>query len=288
MYAVTGITGKVGGAVAKTLLASQQRVRAVLRNPQKADQFAQADCEIAIADFRDVAALTKAFSGSDGVFVMLPPNFDPSVDFHETHEIISALKNAIVTARPKRVVALSTVGAQASQQSLLTQLHDFEKALRDVQLPTAFVRAAWFMENSVWDVAPARTTGVVPAFLQPVDRQIPMVAARDIGQVIATTLQEEWTGLRTIELKGPSPISPNDIAATYARLLGRQVHAQIVPRETWETLFRSHGMKNPIPRIQMLDGFNEGWLSFEGEGTESRVGETTLEEVLQRLINQTA
>ena len=37
----------------------------------------------------------------------------------------------------------------------------------------------------------------------------------------------------------------------------------VFPRETWESLFQSEGMKNPAPRIQMLDGFNEGWIEFE-------------------------
>ena len=40
-----------------------------------------------------------------------------------------------------------------------------------------------------------------------------------------------------------------------------------MPRDSWEGLFRSQGMKNPLPRIRMLDGFNEGWIDFEaGEG----------------------
>ena len=38
---------------------------------------------------------------------------------------------------------------------------------------------------------------------------------------------------------------------------------EAVPRETWKSLFKSQGVKNPLPRIQMLDGFNEGWIEFE-------------------------
>lgn len=38
-------------------------------------------------------------------------------------------------------------------------------------------------------------------------------------------------------------------------------------------------MKNPTPRIQMLDGFNEGWIAFSGD-TEQRKGHRTLEQVL--------
>ena len=36
MYAVMGITGKVGGAVARTLLARGEKVRGIVRNPEKA------------------------------------------------------------------------------------------------------------------------------------------------------------------------------------------------------------------------------------------------------------
>jgi hypothetical protein len=57
-----------------------------------------------------------------------------------------------------------------------------------------------------------------------------------------------------------------------------------VPRETWESLFKSQGMKNPTPRIKMLDGFNEGWIEFEGAETGSRKGKVAMEAVLQTLI----
>jgi uncharacterized protein YbjT (DUF2867 family) len=286
MYAITGITGKVGGAVAKTLIAGGQEVRAVLRNPEKAKAWEASGCAVAIADVRDDKALEQAFSGADGVFVMLPPNFDPSPDFSETHEIITAIKSAIAATQPKKVVALSTIGAQAHQPSLLSQLGNFEKQLKQLSVPVAFVRAAWFMENAVWDIAPARENGIVPAFLQPLDRKIPMVATADIGHVIAATLREEWHGYRTIELEGSVRVSPDDIASTFSKLLARDVQAQPVPRDTWESLFRSHGMQNPFPRIQMLDGFNEGWLSFEGSGTETRVGKVALETVLRQLVEQ--
>jgi hypothetical protein len=59
-----------------------------------------------------------------------------------------------------------------------------------------------------------------------------------------------------------------------------------VPRETWESLFKSQGMKNPEPRIQMLDGFNEGWIEFEGKNVGSRKGKVALETVLRTLIER--
>jgi NAD(P)H dehydrogenase (quinone) len=59
-----------------------------------------------------------------------------------------------------------------------------------------------------------------------------------------------------------------------------------VPRETWEQLFRSQGMKNPTPRIRMLDGFNDGWIEFENGDAGSRKGEAALKSVLQTLVER--
>ena len=61
---------------------------------------------------------------------------------------------------------------------------------------------------------------------------------------------------------------------------------EAVPPETWESLFKSQGMKNPTPRIRMLDGFNEGWIEFESGEAGSRKGKVALETVLQMLIER--
>lgn len=79
-------------------------------------------------------------------------------------------------------------------------------------------------------------------------------------------------------------MTPNEIAATFAELLGRPVRMEPVPRETWEPLFRSQGMKNPEPRMRMLDGFNEGWIEFEGGEAGSRKGNVEVRAVLKTLI----
>jgi NAD(P)H dehydrogenase (quinone) len=81
-------------------------------------------------------------------------------------------------------------------------------------------------------------------------------------------------------------VTPNEIASTFAHLLGRPVKVEAVPHETWESLFKSQGMRNPTPRIQMLDGFNEGWIEFEGGEVGSRKGNITLQTVLRTLIER--
>ena len=283
MYAITGVTGKVGGAVAKNLLAVGLRVRAVLRDARKARPWSELGAEIAIASSDDADAMAQAFEGSDGVFLMNPPNFDPAPDFPDTRAAAAAFKQAIDIARPGNVVLLSTVGAQVQELNLLNNMHIVETALRTSATPIAFLRAAWFMQNASWDVEPARS-GVIPSFLQPLDHAIPMVATADIAAVAADLLRERWSGLRIVELEGPRRYSANDIAAGFAAALGHPVRTTPVARDSWEPLFRSQGMHNPLPRMRMIDGFNEGWIDFEGDAAQHRRGPTTLEDVLRQLV----
>jgi NAD(P)H dehydrogenase (quinone) len=283
MLAITGITGQVGGEVARNLLAGRQTVRGVVRDVRKAKAWAERGCELVAADINDAAALTAAFKGVDGVFVLVPPNFDPSPDFQEARAIAGTLSRALDSARPGGVVYLSTIGAQATHLNLLSQHTIIEQALRKLPLPITFLRPAWFMENSTWDVPSARN-GLIQSFLQPLDKPVPMVATADIGRLAAELLQEKWQGHRVVELEGPRCVTPNEIAASFASLLGRSVGVEAVPRETWGSLFKSQGMNNPEPRIQMLDGFNEGWIKFEGKDGGVRKGNVELETVLQSLI----
>lgn len=102
MYAVTGITGKVGAAVARSLLSADQPVRAVVRDPGKGAAWADLGCEIAVADFADAGSLAKAFEGTAGVFAMLPPVFDPSPGFAEARGFIASMYTALAAAKPKK------------------------------------------------------------------------------------------------------------------------------------------------------------------------------------------
>jgi NAD(P)H dehydrogenase (quinone) len=284
MYAITGITGQVGGAMARTLLARGKSVRAVVRNAGKGQSWAAEGCEIAVAEMENAEALAAVFRGTDGVFILPPSEFDPSPGFPEALRVIDAVKKAIEIARPKKVVCLSTVGAQATQLNLLTQRTLLEQALSTLSIPVTFLRPAWFMENFAWDISSARDAGVIASFLQPLDKPVPMIATQDIGLVAAKLIEEDWQGVRVVELEAARRYTPNEVAATLARIVGRPVRAEAVPRETWGSLFKSQGMKDPTLRIQMLDGFNEGWIEFEAGEAGTAKGATDLEAVLRDLI----
>lgn len=281
MYVITGITGKVGGALARHLLDAQQPVRAVVRDAAKAPVWADLGCEVAFAQMDDAHALTEAFKGATGVFILPPSEFDPAPGFPEARSVISAVSQALQAAAPPKVVCLSTIGAQAEPLNLLTQRTLMEQALGALDLPVTFLRPGWFMENAAYDVTTARDSGVIYSFLQPLDKPVPMIASADVGKLAAQLLQQTWSGQRVVELEGPQWVSPNDIAATLAHVLQRDVRAEVVERDTWEALLREQGAQNPMPRMRMVDGFNEGWICFEHD--QVLKGTTSLDSVLRKL-----
>ena len=288
MYAITGITGKVGGELARTLLAAGQPVRAVVRDARKGEEWAALGCELALATMEDAAALTDAFTGATAVFILPPPEFDPEPGYPEARAVIDSVVQALRAAKPTKVLCLSTIGADAVHDNLLSQRTMMEAALRELPLPLTILRPAWFIDNAAWDVESARKTGLIHSFLLPTDKAFPMVAAKDVGRVAAVFIQEDWTGIRVVELEGPCRVSPNDLADAFASVIGSPVRAVPVPRESWDELFRSQGVRNPKPRIRMLDGFNESWIEFQDRGSKAIKGRTNAAAVIAGLVASTS
>lgn len=285
MFAVTAVTGKVGAAVARSLLSADQPVRAVVRDRSRGAPWAQLGCDIAVADLSDTEALTAAFAGAAGVFAMVPPVFDPAPGFPEAMAFINSLGAALARAKPARVVALSTVGADALQPNLLNVLGRMEHFFGALPTPVTFLRAAWFMENAAWDIDSAKR-GLIQSYLQPLDRAVPMISTDDVGRAAAALLQERSEGKRVVELESLQRVSPNTLAAAFANALGTPVRAEVVPREQWESIFRAQGMKNPTPRIQMIEGFNAGWIDFADRGAHARKGSISIDQAITTLIQR--
>ena len=197
------------------------------------------------------------------------------------------LRAALQSASPARVVYLSTIGAQATQSNLLTQHTIIEETLGTLPMPITFLRPAWFMENCSWDVAPARAQGVIASFLN-----------RSTGRCRWGN-REHWQGGRQTasRTRDQSPGGGTRRAATRdakrdcsrlcPALAAAGAHGIGAPRVVGG-IVHGPGMKNPTPRMQMLDGFNEGWIDFERGIRGSEKGVVSLETVLKALTEREA
>ena len=289
MYAIIGITGHVGRVTANLLLEKKLPVRAVLRNPVKGGEWKTKGAEIAIAELHDAVSLENALKNTSGVFVMTPPLFDSNDPLSDHNQMLDALVSAIKKAKPEKIVYLSSVGAHLeSGTGAIRKLYDMEQAFQTLDLPTAGIRAAWFMENFQGSIAYAKETGKLPGFLNPLDLAIPMVSTSDIGKLAAALLDEDWEGHRIVELAGPCSYSARDVAYVLSYQLGRPVDAQAIPADMYAASYQSFGFTEAASQMmaEMNDGFNRGHIIFEKAEREQATGDTLLEDAIKSYVHQ--
>ncbi|PZM14641.1 NmrA family NAD(P)-binding protein [Rhizobium tubonense] len=285
MFLVMGITGKVGGATAQHLLAQGKKVRALVRNREKAAKWADQGVELVDGDWNDSAAIEPSLKGVEGAFVMLPSVWAPSPDYKEAKGVIANYVAALSNAAP-RVVALSSMGAnRTSGLGMITALSLLEQGFRNLTSPVTFVRAGGFFENFLYGLHVAQG-GTLPVYYNPTNRKSTMVATNDIGAEVATLLTgPDWLGQRVVELG--SMVSADEVAKQLGEVLNLDVKAFAVPRAGWAEAFEQFG----IPKghtgsaEEMYEAVNAGWMDLGAEGTEHIAGTTSAREVFEAAQN---
>ena len=288
MFVITGATGNTGSVAAEALLEAGKSVRVVVRSAAKAQRLAARGAEVVEADLSDEAALRQAFQGAEGVYLLSPPDVTLADFFAVRQKLIDGLARAAKAAGVQHVVFLSSLGAQhSSGTGMIVSTHAGEQALRATGLPVTFVRAAYFMENWASALQPVQQDGVLPSFIA-ASRALPMVATRDIGKAIARALLDGPRGTRIIELGGPAEVSPADVAATFAKILGREVKVAEVPLEAAVATFTSFGFSQSVAEgfREMFEGIANGKVSREGGSAEAAQGTTSLEAELRLLTGR--
>jgi uncharacterized protein YbjT (DUF2867 family) len=280
MFLVMGITGRVGGATARHLLAQGERVRALVRNREKATHWADQGVELVDGDWNDAAAVERALEGVEGAFVMLPAVWAPSPDFKEAKSVIANYVEALTKAAPPRVAVLSSMGAnRTSGLGMITALSLLEQGLSHLTMPITYVRAGGFLENFLYGLHVAQG-GTLPVYYDPTNRKSTMVATDDIGAEVATLLTgPAWSGHRVVELG--SMVSADEVAAQLGEVVQRDVKAFSVPRARWAAAFEQFGIPTGQtgPAEAMFDAVNAGWMDLGVEGTEHVAGTTSPRDV---------
>ncbi|UHL64195.1 NmrA family NAD(P)-binding protein [Paralcaligenes sp. KSB-10] len=280
MFLVMGITGKVGGATAAHLLAHGKEVRALVRNREKAANWANQGVELVDGDWNDSAAIEQALKGVEGAFVMLPAVWAPSPDYKEAKSVIANYVEALAKAAPPRVVALSSMGAnRTSGLGMITALSLLEQGFRNLKSPVAYVRAGGFFENFLYGLQVAQG-GTLPVYYNPTNRKSAMVATNDIGAEVAALLTgPAWLGHRVIELG--SMVSADEVATQLGEVLKVDVKAFAIPRAGWPAAFEQVGIPkgHTGPAEDMFEAVNAGWMNLGVEGTEHVPGTTSARDV---------
>ncbi|SDT45096.1 NAD(P)H-binding protein [Jiangella sp. DSM 45060] len=284
MYAITGITGHVGGATARALLAAGERVRAVVRDPAKGQEWTSLGAEAAVADLADPAALAAALTGARGAFVLLPT--DPAAaDPDAAHRrLADAIAEGVAVSGVPHVVMLSSAGADRPDGTgPVRWLHHLENRLRGTGAVVTAIRSPHFQEKA-GDVLPAVVEqGVFPVFASSADAAIPMAATRDVGAAVAEALRYPPPASEVVDLDAPRS-TERQVAAALAAELGRPVEVLVVPRPAWADVLRDAGVPPALAAelVQLFDADDRGLLQPRGDRSVRCT--TPVEETLRDLL----
>ncbi|HWO13854.1 MAG TPA: NmrA family NAD(P)-binding protein [Polyangiaceae bacterium] len=284
MFVITGATGHTGSVAAETLLAAGQKVRVVARNAAKAAPLAARGAEVFVADLGDQEALARAVRGARGVFLISPPDLTAKDFIAERQRLTQRQVDTLAAEGVPHVVLLSSMGAQhPAGTGPIVSVYNAERQLRASGLAATFVRASYFVENWGGVLQAVRSDGVLPSFIA-ADARIPSVSTVDIGRAVAQALLDGPRGVRVIELTGPSDVSPNDVAATFTRLLGKPIQVVQAPLDAVVPTFTGFGASENVASLfrEMYEAIAKGKVVAE-RGEHLR-GTTSLETTLSALL----
>ncbi|MFE3453652.1 NAD(P)H-binding protein [Nonomuraea sp. NPDC059194] len=229
-YLVTGATGKAGRHVVDHLLRQGKRVRALTRDPARANLPEQV--EVVGGDLADPATLGPAFHGVTGVHLMTVGG-DDYATLRTGPEIVELAEKAGV-----RRVALLWNG----------QVGPVEEAFESSDLEWTRLEAVDFMSNTLGWADAIRTEGVVREPFADVPSAI--VHEADVAAVSARVLVEGGHGGRSYSLTGPEQLTPRQRLRTIAEVLGRNLEFVELTEEQARERWRQAGYDEEL--IELL------------------------------------
>lgn len=284
MFVVAGVTGHTGKVVAETLLAQSLPVRVIVRDQKKGEPWRARGAEVAIAEVKDVKAMTQALRGASGAWLLSPPAFDATDLEKHGREVAAALAAAIEESGVKHVVFLSSIGVQLTEGTgPIMSLRPIEAALRATKAHVTFLRAGYFMENLLGSLQPMKEQGVLPAMFD-AQRQVEMVATADIGATAAELLRAGAAAPKVVELSGPTPTTLTEVAKTFSGALKKPLNLAPVPAAAQFDVLAGVGLPPTWAKAyaDMNAAIESNKLAFEGA---PRRGLISLQQFVARALS---
>jgi len=282
MLVITGATGKTGSKLTEMLLARGLKVRVVGREAAKLKAFTAKGAEAAVGDLGDKAFLTKAFTGAEAVFALIPPNFGVA-DYRAYQDslgktIIAAIKDSGV----KYVVNLSSQGAHLPERTgPIKGLHDQEERLNKLEgVNVLHLRPTYFMENLLMNIDLIRKMNIMGSAIRG-DVKFAMIATKDIAAYAAERLiKRDFTGKSVADLLGERDLTLNEAAVIIGKKLGKPDLAYVAfPYEDAEKGMVAMGLTPDMSRlyVEMSKALNDGLFAVNIPRTKQNTTPTAFE-----------
>jgi uncharacterized protein YbjT (DUF2867 family) len=282
MITILGATGNVGSKLTANLLAKGKKVRVIARSADKLETFADQGAEVFAGDASNTEFLSKSFSGSDAVFVLIPPD-QTKPNFREyQNQFGEVISEAIKNSGVKYIVNLSSHGADLSEGTgPIKGLHDQEQRLNKLSdVNVLHLRPTYFMENTLMFAGMIKNMGIMGAAVKG-DLKMPMIATKDIAKVAAEEISNrKFSGKIIRELYGQRDVSMNEVAKIFGEKIGmNDLSYTTFPYAAAEVGLKQMGLSDELAQsyIEMSKAFNEGLIKSQPRNSENTT-QTSIEE----------
>ncbi|WP_067836261.1 SDR family oxidoreductase [Nocardia lijiangensis] len=226
MILITGATGTIGSEIVRQLASREVPVRAVTRDPARAQAFEGVD--VVRGDYGDAESMAAAMTGAEAVFLVgvLGP------DDADTDRALIATARA---AGVRRIVKLSAIGTGEPDLGRVGTWHlPGEQAARESGLEWTILRPSSFASNTLIWADPIRAGQPVPNLTGEGAQGV--IDPRDVAAVAVEALLSTAHAGHTYTLTGPELLTTADQAAVLAAVLGHPIEVADIP----EDLARQH------------------------------------------------
>ncbi|NIF58439.1 SDR family oxidoreductase [Enterobacter sp. Ap-916] len=236
MIAITGASGQLGRLVIEDLLKTvkAEEIVAVVRNPAKVDDFASRGVQVREADYGDVSALAKAFSGVEKVLLISSSEVGQRAAQH--NNIIAAAKQAGV----KLIAYTSLLHADKSPLALAEEHIVTEQQLKASGVPFVLLRNGWYTENYLASVPPAIQHGVFIGSAG--EGKIASATRADYAAAAAKVMTLDNQAGKVYELAGDRGWTLTELAAEVSQQSGKPVVYQNLNEADFKAALQGTGL----------------------------------------------
>jgi uncharacterized protein YbjT (DUF2867 family) len=248
---VTGATGNTGSGLVPALRSAGVDVRAFVRNESKAQPLKDAGAEIVVGDLDRPETIEPAVEGVDKIYLL---TWNGPTQAQQAENVIKAAKQA---GKP-HIVRHSMWGPESR---IIKQGRQVEEALKSSGLPWTLLKPTFFMQNTMMAAQTIASDGVI--YLAMKDGKLAMIDLRDIVDAAVAVLTSSGHEGKSYILTGPAAISFHDVAATFSKVLGKDVKYVSVPGEAVLDSMLGVGMPEWIAKgyVELFEGFSENFAN---------------------------
>lgn len=255
---VTGATGNLGRFVIEGLLEKvpADGITAVVRDKDKAADFAERGVRIAVADYNAPESFEGVFSAGDKVLLISGNEFDKGRV--QQHRVV------LDAAKAAGVALFAYTSAPGALTAALGQDHwGTEAAIRESGVPYVLLRNGWYNENYTEQLAPVlQHNAVVQAAGE---GRVASAARADYAAAAVAVLTGGGHENTTYELSGDTAWSFAEYAAELSRQTGKEITYHAVPAEEFTGILTGAGL--PAPFAAVLAGVDTSISKGELAGT---------------------